>query len=109
MIPLKADEDGANEGVANPYHPFMRGAMEFDDYNYKLYNPYVLLKEPEDEAEKRKMAKLDNLTKNMQSDMSEKLSVKAIEKYDEDYQHDVIMIEPSEKEIQEKKELEKQK
>ena len=63
----------------------MRGVMEFDDYNYKLYNPYVLLKEPEDEAEKRRMAKLQDMTKNMQSDVSEKLSVKAISKYEDDY------------------------
>ena len=64
MIPLKVDGDDAQtDVVSNPYHPFMRGVMEFDDYNYKLYNPYVLLKEPEDEAQKRRMAKLD--TKQM--------------------------------------------
>ena len=70
--------------------------MWFDDYNYKLYNPYVLLKEPEDETEKRKMAKMENLTKNIQSDMSEKLSAKNIEKFGEDYQHPLIIVEPSE-------------
>ena len=24
-------------------HPFKRGAMTFEDYNYKLYNPYILV------------------------------------------------------------------
>ena len=70
MIPLKTDEDEKTiEQVKNPYNPFMRGVMEFDDYNYKLYNPYVLLKEPEDERAKRQMAKLD--PKQLQSEISE--------------------------------------
>ena len=101
MIPLKVDEEGAKQNieVTNPYHPFMRGVMEFDDYNYKLYNPYVLLKEPEDEAHKRRMAKLD--AKQLQGDMSEKLSAKAIERYEADYEHDAIRVEPSEAEKRE--------
>jgi hypothetical protein len=24
-------------------HPFKRGAMTFEDYNYALYNPYILV------------------------------------------------------------------
>ena len=47
------------ETTNNIYHPFMRGAMEFDDYNYKLFNSYILLKEPSDPNEKRRMAKVD--------------------------------------------------
>jgi len=30
----------------NPNHPFMRGIMNFDDYNYKQYNSFVLVEEP---------------------------------------------------------------
>lgn len=31
--------------------PFTRGIMNFDDYNYKAFNPYVLVKEPTDPSE----------------------------------------------------------
>jgi len=34
MIPLKHDDDGKAIEHANISHPFMRGVMEFDDYNY---------------------------------------------------------------------------
>lgn len=34
MIPLKHDDDGKAIEQANINHPFMRGVMEFDDYNY---------------------------------------------------------------------------
>lgn len=27
-------------------HPFMRGIMNFDDYNYNSYNKYILTHEP---------------------------------------------------------------
>ena len=64
MIPLVSDEDGVvKEPHNNIYHPFMRGVMEFDDYNYKLYNPYLLLKEPVDPNEKRRMARVDQMAK----------------------------------------------
>ena len=26
-------------------NPFKRGSMKFDDFNYKVYNPYILVKE----------------------------------------------------------------
>ena len=26
-------------------HPFKRGSMKFDDYNYQIYNPYILLED----------------------------------------------------------------
>ena len=35
---------------------FKRGAMNFEDYNYKVYNPYILVQEPK--AEDRKKALL---------------------------------------------------
>ena len=74
MIPIKTDDEGHSSDHQNHYHPFMRGVMEFDDYNYKLYNPYVLLKEPDDENEKKRMARVDNMTKQMNNEMTEKLS-----------------------------------
>ena len=38
MIPVKHDDDGQLEDVANAYNPFKRGVMEFDDYNYAIHN-----------------------------------------------------------------------
>lgn len=68
MIPLK-QEDGEKsiERHPNPYNPFMRGVMEFDDYNYKQFNPYILLKEGDIERQKKKpsetnVANATNLT-----------------------------------------------
>lgn len=46
MIPIKYDDDGNVEEVAHAYNPFMRGVMEFDDYNYTVHNPYVLVEDP---------------------------------------------------------------
>lgn len=34
--------------VGNVNHPFTRGIMRFDDYNYNLINDYVLLEDPQD-------------------------------------------------------------
>lgn len=34
MIPLKRDEKGQTVEQPNTNHPFMRGSMEFDDFNY---------------------------------------------------------------------------
>jgi len=45
MIPIKYDDDG-NVDEADAYNPFMRGVMEFDDYNYTMHNPYVLVEDP---------------------------------------------------------------
>lgn len=34
MIPIKHDDDGKVLEQTQTSHPFMRGVMEFDDYNY---------------------------------------------------------------------------
>jgi hypothetical protein len=49
MIPVEHDED-TGHGVEHEYsgHPFMRGIMSFDDYNYTVFNPYVLVGDPKD-------------------------------------------------------------
>ena len=47
MIPLKIDEDGNQIEPLNTKHPFMRGIMTFDDYNYKRLNEHILLKQLE--------------------------------------------------------------
>ena len=47
MVPINEDNDGnlvSND--QNTSHPFMRGIMQFDDYNYKQFNDFVLVPEP---------------------------------------------------------------
>jgi hypothetical protein len=38
MIPIETDDDGIAIEQEHANHPFMRGVMNFDDYNYKIYN-----------------------------------------------------------------------
>ena len=45
MIPMKYDDD-ENLIEVDAYNPFMRGVMEFDDYNYTLHNDFVLVEDP---------------------------------------------------------------
>ena len=46
MVPIENDEEGLPLEQENTNHPFMRGVMNFDDYNYKTVNQYVLLEGP---------------------------------------------------------------
>jgi len=38
MVPIQLDEDGAALEKEHKNTPFMRGVMNFDDYNYKMHN-----------------------------------------------------------------------
>ena len=38
-----------NEQLANS--SFKRGVMQFEDYNYTMFNPYILIESKEDEAD----------------------------------------------------------
>jgi len=57
MIPIKFDEDDNQEEVGHAYNPFMRGVMEFDDYNYACHNPYVLVEDPKYADDEKVMKK----------------------------------------------------
>lgn len=47
MVPCEGDDEGnLVEQSTNRKHPFMRGIMTFDDYNYNQFNEYVLIEEP---------------------------------------------------------------
>lgn len=35
----------------NRNNPFKRGALTFEDYNYKMYNPYILVNDIDSSAE----------------------------------------------------------
>ena len=48
MIPITMRNDDELEEPKRLNQPFMRGIMEFDDYNYKNLNEYVLIEEPKD-------------------------------------------------------------
>ena len=40
-------------------NPFKRGSMKFDDFNYEVYNPYILVEErPEEKKARRERRKL---------------------------------------------------
>jgi len=45
MVPIQQTE-GKYAEPENIQHPFMRGIMTFDDYNYQNYNDLVLLLDP---------------------------------------------------------------
>ena len=45
MVPILQTE-GKYAEPENIQHPFMRGIMTFDDYNYQNYNDLVLLEDP---------------------------------------------------------------
>ncbi len=40
------DEEESQRKSINS-HPFKRGAMAFEDYNYSLFNPYILVENGE--------------------------------------------------------------
>ena len=60
MVPIRYDEDDQLEEMGHAYNPFMRGVMEFDDYNYAIHNPYVLVEDPK-YAEVAKFTKKEDL------------------------------------------------
>ena len=78
MIPIKYDEEDQLIEVPNAYNMFKRGVMEFDDYNYTLHNPYVLVENPkyaEDEQAKTNLPvkQTDRSGKPAQNKISEPL------------------------------------
>lgn len=42
LIPHKHSEE---EEKIYAEHPFKRGSMKFDDFNYQIYNPYILIED----------------------------------------------------------------
>ena len=53
IVPNKPNEQ---EDKTNKANPFKRGSMQFDDFNYEQYNPYILVEE--DKAKTRKARKM---------------------------------------------------
>lgn len=63
MIPVSNDEDATVFKNQKIEHPFSRGIMAFDDYNYKSHNDYVLIEEPEESEKNRIIEDRKNLSK----------------------------------------------
>lgn len=53
MVPVNYDDEGTEIVPPNANHPFMRGIMNFDDYNYQSYNRYILTEEPGGSEQRR--------------------------------------------------------
>ena len=53
LVPVKPLNEDVSQKPQNSQHPFMRGIMTFDDYNYSQFNEHVLLEEPEAKERKR--------------------------------------------------------
>ena len=125
MIPIKHDDEGNLEEVAHAYNPFMRGVMEFDDFNYAVHNPYVLVEDPNKTANYKSPTNQRTFDKiNLASDRtldddlmepkrdkgggSEQLDgmgptfsqQNVNNSITEEYEHNIVTIEPSEMEIE---------
>ena len=92
----------------------MRGVMEFDDYNYSVHNPYVLVEDPKyaDDEKAQKGGKdvgvdssrsgpppaaLVNTGDQMDPYFSKQIVNSSVT---EEYEHNLVTIEPSEMELE---------
>lgn len=111
MIPIRYDEDGNQEEVIHAYNPFMRGVMEFDDYNYAYHNQYVLVEDPKfAEVDKEKGAGADSIrsavippataTPGDRMGATEFSQKNINSSVTEEYEHNLVSIEPSEMELE---------
>ena len=121
MIPITIDADDQVEEVPHAYNPFMRGVMEFDDYNYSIHNPYVLVEDPKFAEVPKNDGKGNvgatshaNMTvTSMQPSINAPMGTIPEEIMDpvfseknvnnsitDDYEHPMVTIEPSEMEIE---------
>lgn len=51
------DEKPAHDNQNKKSNPFSRGVMQFEDYNYRMFNPYILVDKEQKKAEKHQKAK----------------------------------------------------
>ena len=100
MIPMKYDEDD-NPIEIDAYNPFMRGVMEFDDYNYAVHNPYVLVEDPKHASPDRNKTLAPQAKPVTQpGDVDVSFSAKNLNSsVTEEYEHPLVTIEPSEHEL----------
>jgi len=81
----------------------MRGIMEFDDYNYKNINKYVLIEEPKDINRRKQdlQERLDSRSENlsMHTDKITQQSMQEFRKETKNFDHEIITLPLSEIEI----------
>lgn len=81
----------------------MRGIMEFDDYNYKNINKYVLIEEPKDIKKRKKdlQERLDSRSENlsMHTDKITYQSIQEFRKETKNFAHEIITLPLSEIEL----------
>ena len=110
QVRVNYDEDLNLAEDVNAYNPFKRGVMEFDDYNYAAYNPYVLVEdpkfaEPDEQIEevtasavnKRPVSPLANQPDDFDPTFSQKNLTNSVT---EEYEHPLVTIEPSDMEVE---------
>ena len=87
-----------NRQQTNPRHPFSRGIMTFDDYNYDQYNSHVLISEPVKEKKKTVMDKWQEVMErgrpehNEQNQVWTEENLKLRQQTDADYEHDALTL-----------------
>lgn len=54
-------------------NPFKRGSMKFDDFNYEVYNPYILVQEQKDKNQKKKDKEQDELNKETKKSKADEI------------------------------------
>lgn len=102
MIPVDQGSNGQMTEPNNTTHPFMRGIMTFDDFNYTQFNDYVLLEEPS-QIEKQRLVeerKRLNTQKRQNADFDGAASTLSAENVlgvpKRKFKHELITIQPSE-------------
>ena len=106
MVPVELDREGQVLEPNNTTHPFMRGIMTFDDYNYEQFNQYILISEPHESEKKRiindrkVIGDVGSIGKS--SSENKFFSVDNLENKIEEkkYQHEALTLEPSEYELE---------
>lgn len=103
MIPLSMKNDDELDQPKRVDQPFMRGIMEFDDYNYKNINKYVLIEEPKDINRRKQdlQERLDSRSENlsMHTDKITQQSMQEFRKETKNFDHEIITLPLSEIEI----------
>lgn len=92
MVPMGTDEEGLPLLTDNLNSPFQRGIMNFDDYNYKNVNPYILVtKQGLQKLEKDRDKKVQDKT-NLQAISEDQMRAYSQE---DTYEHGAITVQPS--------------
>ena len=66
IVPSRQSEQ---EEKAYQEHPFKRGSMKFDDFNYDVFNPYILVEEKKIKDEKGRLVKAPTARSRDQSEL----------------------------------------